>query len=178
VIGVVLGSAVNSLVTLLLAWTAPQRAIQYFAWTSTNDLAVLVPLLALGLAVGQGSAKPLNAWLLGESYAGTMGVWVGTAVLASSSLIAGTVTAYCGPIAFLGITVPHLARRLLATADHRILLPGPALAGTLVALACSIVTQFPGTDLLLPINVVTSLVGAPVVITVLLRARPSIAEVA
>ncbi|KLL09948.1 iron ABC transporter [Protofrankia coriariae] len=187
VIGVVLGAAVSSLVSLLLTWTSPQRAIQYWTWslgsfsgTSTDDLMVFAPTIGLGLAAGMASVKPLNALLLGENYARTAGVrvrWVRTVTLMGTSVLAGTVTAFCGPVAFLGIAVPHIARRLLGTSDHRLLLPASVLTGALVALACSTAAQLPGTGLVLPINVVTSLVGAPVVIAVLLRARPAAAGI-
>ncbi|MBL7625896.1 iron ABC transporter permease [Frankia sp. CN6] len=188
VIGVVLSSAVSSLVSLMLAWTAPQRAQQYWVWqlgsfsgTSLGDLTVFAPVVGLGLAGALASVKPLNALLLGEGYARTMGVRVRrirALTLVGASLLAGGVTAFCGPVAFLGITVPHVARRLLATSDHRFLMPGALLTGALVALACSVVAQLPGTDLLLPINIVTSLIGAPIVIAVLLRARTNVAGVA
>ncbi|SUE02487.1 ABC transporter transmembrane protein [Prescottella equi] len=94
-----------------------------------------------------------------------------TIAITASALLAGAVTAFCGPIAFLGIAVPHLARLALGTSDHRILLPGVVLMGAGVSLLCSVVAQLPGRDGVLPLNVVTALVGAPVVILVLLRSR-------
>lgn len=179
VIGVMVGSATTALVSLLLTWTDPQRAQQYISWglgsfssTTSADLPVFGLVTAAGLAVAMLSAKPLNALLLGESYAKTMGLDVRRArfvTLFSSSLLAGAVTAFCGPIGFLGIAVPHLARRLLGTSDHRILLPGTLLAGALAALLCSVASQTPSG--VLPVNVITSLVGAPIVIAILLRAR-------
>jgi iron complex transport system permease protein len=188
VIGVVLSSAVSSLVSLLLIWTAPQRAQQYWVWmlasfsgTTNGDLAVFGPAVGIGLLGALASVKPLNALLLGEGYARTMGVrvgWVRAGTLACASLLAGAVTAFCGPVAFLGITVPHVARRLLGTSDHRYLLPGSLLTGAVIALACSVVATLPGTGLELPVNVVTSLLGAPVVIAVLLRSRSTVAGVA
>ncbi|WP_055749933.1 iron ABC transporter permease [Frankia sp. AvcI1] len=186
VIGVLVGAAVFSFIGLLLTWTAPQRAIQYWTWqlgsysgVSPGDLVVLAPAVGLGLTVGIASMKPLNALLLGENYARTLGVRVRrlrSVTLLGASLLAGSVTAFCGPVSFLGIAVPHLARRLLDTADHRALLPGCALAGAVVSLFCSIVTQMPGTDLTLPVNIVTSLIGAPIVIAVLLRASSAVAR--
>jgi iron complex transport system permease protein len=93
------------------------------------------------------------------------------AVLLAAGLLTGAVTAFCGPIAFLGLAVPHLARLLAGTSEHRTLLPTTALAGVLVALVCSIAGHPPGTDVVIPLNVITSLVGAPVVIAVLPRSR-------
>jgi iron complex transport system permease protein len=187
VIGVILGSAVSSVVSLLLTWTAPQRAIQYWTWslgsfsgTSTRDLTVFAPTVTAGLLLALASVKSLNALLLGENYARTLGLRlrrVRAATLLGASLLAGTVTAFCGPVAFLGIAVPHIARRLLATADHRLLLPATLLTGAALALACSIAAELPGTGLVLPINVITALIGAPIVIAVLLRAHPTIAGI-
>ncbi|WP_226930819.1 MULTISPECIES: FecCD family ABC transporter permease [Parafrankia] len=188
VIGVILNSAVGSLVSLLLTWTAPQRAIQNWMWslgsfagTSNGHLALFAPVVGAGLLVALLTVKPLNALLLGENYAHTLGVRlrrVRAATLLGSSLLAGAVTAFCGPVAFLGIAVPHIARRALGSADHRILVPATMLTGAALALACSIGSQLPGTDMVLPINVITSLVGAPIVIAVLLRARAAVAGVA
>ncbi|KPM56212.1 iron ABC transporter [Frankia sp. R43] len=188
VIGVILNSAVGSLVSLLLTWTAPQRAIQYWMWslgsfagTSNGDLAVFAPIVGVGLLVALLTVKPLNALLLGENYARTLGLRlrrVRAATLLGASLLAGSVTAFCGPVAFLGIAVPHIARRLLGTADHRVLVPATILTGAALSLACSIGSQLPGTDQVLPINVITALIGAPIVIAVLLRARAAVAGVA
>lgn len=179
VIGVMVGSAVAALVSLLLTWTDPQRVQQFISWglgsfsgTTNADLAVFGGVTAAGLLVAALSAKPLNALLLGENYARTMGLDVRRAriiTLLSASLLAGGVTAFCGPIGFLGIAVPHVARRLLGTSDHRVLLPATMLAGALTALLCAVASQTPGG--VLPINVITSLAGAPVVIVILLRAR-------
>ncbi|WP_242424706.1 iron ABC transporter permease, partial [Frankia sp. EI5c] len=187
VIGVILNSAVGSVVSLLLTWTAPERAIQYWMWslgsfagTSNSDLTVLAPTVGAGLLLALLTVKPLNALLLGENYARTLGLRlrrVRAVTLLGASLLAGAVTAFCGPVAFLGIAVPHIARRLLGSTDHRLLVPATMLTGAILALVCSIGAQLPGTDMVLPINVITSLVGAPIVIAVLLRARSSAAGV-
>jgi iron complex transport system permease protein len=119
-------------------------------------------------------ARSLNALLLGERYARSMGVGVGlvrVVAMIVTAVIAGAVTAYCGPIAFLGIAVPHLARLLIGSSDHRLLLPASILTGVTVSSLCSVVAQLPGEDAVLPINVTAALVGAPVVIMVLLRSR-------
>jgi iron complex transport system permease protein len=124
------------------------------------------------LLVALAGVKPLNALLLGEDYARTLGVRVGRTrllVLSSASLLAGTVTAFCGPIAFLGMAIPHIARAAVGTSDHRVLLPTALLTGATVTLVCAIAAHLPGGPI--PVNVITSVVGAPVVIAVLLRSR-------
>ncbi len=181
IIGVMIGSLATALVSLLLTWTDPQRAQQFIAWglgsfagTTWPDLAVLTPVAALGLLMALASVKPLNALLLGENYARSMGLtvrWARLAILLSSSVLAGVITAFCGPVAFIGMAVPHLARLLVGTSDHRVLLPATLLAGASVALACAVTSHLPGTGGTVPLNVITSLIGAPVVITVLLRSR-------
>lgn len=180
-IGVMIGAASTALVSLALVYSDPQRVQQYLLWglgsfaaTGWADLRLLLPLVAVGLITTAMTIRPLNALLLGESYAATMGINVHRArivTVASASLLAGVTTAFCGPIAFLGLVVPHVARIAVGTSDHRVVLPTVMLLGAVAALACGIVSQVPGSDLVIPINAVTALVGAPVVITVLLRAR-------
>lgn len=180
-IGVMLGAASTALVSLALVYSDPQRVQQYLLWglgsfaaTGWDDLRLLLPLVAVGLVTAAMTIRPLNALLLGESYAATMGINVHRArvvTVASASLLAGVTTAFCGPIAFLGLVVPHVARIAVGTSDHRVVLPAVVLLGAVAALACGIVSQVPGSNLVIPVNAVTALVGAPVVITVLLRAR-------
>lgn len=177
IIGVMIGSAVTALVSLVLTWTDPQRAQQFIVWglgsfsATTNDqVTLLLGCTAGGLVVAALAVKPLNALLLGEGYARSMGVDVRRArlvVLLGASVLTGVVTAFCGPIGFLGISVPHSARRLVGTSDHRVLMPATALTGASAALGCSILSLLPGQ--VIPINVITSLVGAPVVVLILLR---------
>lgn len=180
-IGVMVGLASAAVVSVLLVYADPQRVQQYLLWglgsfagTGWADLKLLLPLVAAGLAAAALTIRALNALLLGEGYAATMGVDVRRARLitvASAALLAGVTTAFCGPIAFLGLAVPHLSRLALGTSDHRVLLPGVVLMGGAVALGCGIVSQVPGSDAVLPINAVTALIGAPIVIAVLLRSR-------
>jgi cobalamin transport system permease protein len=181
VVGVMVGAATTAVVGLVLAWSDPRIAQQFLVWglgsvdgTSRADLAVLAPVVAAGLAVAALSVKPLNALLLGEAHARSVGVPVRrlrAAVVLAVALLGGGVTAFCGPIAFVGIAVPHLARLLVDTSDHRVLLPVTALVGAAVVLACVVAGHPPGTEVVVPLNVVTSLVGAPVVIALLLRSR-------
>jgi iron complex transport system permease protein len=181
IVGVMVGAVTSAVVSLVLAWSSPVIAQQFVLWglgsvdaTSRADLLILAPTVAAGLAVAAVLVKPLNALLLGEDYARSMGVAVRrvrAAVLLAAALLAGGVTAFCGPIAFIGIAIPHLARLVVGTSDHRVLLPAAALVGAVTGLACAIVSHPPGTGTVIPLNVVTSLVGAPVVIAVLLRSR-------
>ncbi|MEB3019835.1 FecCD family ABC transporter permease [[Mycobacterium] crassicus] len=180
-IGVMIGAASTALVSLAMVYADPQRVQQFLLWglgsfagTGWGDLRLLLPLVAVGLAAAALTIRPLNALLLGESYAATMGINVRRArviTVGSASLLAGVTTAFCGPIAFIGLVVPHVARIAVGTSDHRVVVPAVTLLGAVAALACGIVSQVPGSDLVIPINAVTALVGAPVVITVLLRAR-------
>ncbi len=181
IIGVMVSATVGALTSLLLAFADPARLQRYVLWglgsydgVTRDDLVVLAPAVVVGVALTALLARPLNALLLGERYAASMGVRVRVvrvvAVLATA-LIAGTVTAYCGPIAFLGLAVPHLARLVIGTSDHRVLLPASVLMGVSVSSLCSVLAELPGQDAVLPINVVTALVGAPVVVGVLLGSR-------
>ncbi len=130
--------------------------LQIMAWT-------IIPLLAISLAF----SKVLNGLMLGEEYAVTMGIRVKRSriiILATTSILAGTITAFCGPIGFIGIAVPHVARYLFAQSDHKLLLPATMLVGMTVMVLSDIASQLPGTERVLPINAVTSLIGIPVVI--------------
>lgn len=181
VIGVMIGYAVTAVVSVMLMYADPQRAQLFLAWglgsfasTTWPDLIILLPTLALGLGLALGSVKHLNALLLGDDYARTMGLNIRRAramTLVGACLLSGATTAFCGPVAFLGLAVPYLARLAIGTSDHRVLMPATLLMGAVVALACAIATQLPGSDTVLPLNVVTSLLGAPIVVTALVRSR-------
>ncbi len=181
ILGVLFGYATSALVTVLVHFSLAERIQSYLTWTfgsfggvTWSQLRVLAPVLAAGLALAAAASKPANALLLGESYAASMGVAVTRArylILASTALLAGAVTAFCGPIAFLGVAVPHLVRGLLGSADHRLLIPASVLAGASVALASDLVAQLPGSRAVLPLNAVTALIGAPVIAGVILRRR-------
>lgn len=181
IVGVMLGSLATAAVSLLLTLVDPQRAQQFVVWglgsfsgTSGADLAVFAPVVAVGLVVALAGAKALDALLLGEDHARSVGVRIGRVrlvVLASSAVLAGAVTAYCGPVAFLGMAVPHLARLAVGSSGHRVLLPAALLTGAGVALACAVAAHLPWLPGPVPVNVITSVVGAPVVITVLIRSR-------
>ncbi len=179
IIGLMFGYAVSAVVTILLHFSIAERVQVYVQWTfgsfsgtTWSDLRAFVPAVILGLLITGVLGKPLNALLLGEGYARSMGVDVGrsrAAIIASASLLAGAVTAFCGPIGFLGIAIPHLCRVLSGSADHRLLIPATMLMGGVVALAADLIAHVPGSDLILPLNAITALFGAPIVMWVLLR---------
>ncbi len=179
IMGLMVGYATGAVVSLLLYFSISERIQSYLSWTygsfgtvTWSQMQVLAPVVLAGLAAALALAKPLNALLLGETYARTMGVHVSRArgmIIASAAVLAGTVTAFCGPIGFLGIAVPHLARALFNTADHRLLVPACTLLGALVALLADLVARMPGTDVVLPLNAIMALIGAPVVAWVILR---------
>lgn len=183
IVGLMVGYMTGSLVTILLQFTQEQQLQSYIAWTfgsfggvTWRRMTVFAPTLLAGLLLAWSLAKPLNAFLLGEGYARSMGVNVKRCriwIILGASLLAGTVTAYCGPIGFLGIAIPHLCRMLMKTSDHRVLAPAVILVGAVVALAADLMAQVPGTRIVLPLNAVTALLGAPVVVGVVLRRRHS-----
>jgi iron complex transport system permease protein len=181
ILGLMLGFLSLGLVSVVLHFTDEGQAnvFQYwddgsFAGATRNQLTVLIPIVMLGIALAGSLVKPLNAFLLGESYSETMGISVARVRLvafAATAMLAGAVTAYSGPIAFLGLVVAHLSRGLLKTSDHRVLIPAAALMGGLVALTTDLVTHLPWAKHFLHLNAVNGLIGAPVVIWVILRRR-------
>jgi len=179
ILGLMFGYATGALVSILLYFSIAERIQAYIVWTfgsfsgvTWSQLRILAPAVFTGLLIAQMLAKPLNALLLGEAYAQSMGVMVKRArlwIITSASILAGAITAFCGPIAFLGVAVPHLCRALFQTSDHRTLVPVSVLMGATLALLADLVSQMPGSQTVLPLNAVTSLIGAPVVTWVILR---------
>jgi iron complex transport system permease protein len=181
ILGLMLGYLVSALVSLLLHFAVPERTQAFINWTFGSFAGVTwdqAPILAgavlMGLALAFVLIKSLNALLLGEDYARSLGLNIGRAralIILATALLAGSVTAFCGPVAFIGVAVPHLCRSLFNTSDHRILIPATVLVGALVALLAAVIAEVPGSNLILPLNAVTSIIGAPVVIGVVLRQR-------
>lgn len=181
ILGIMFGYATSALVNILLHFSISERIHAYINWTfgsfggtTWEEMKVFVPALLVGLLIAQLLVKPLNALLLGENYARSMGLTVKRAqfwILLSTSILAGVVTAFCGPIGFLGIAIPHLGRSLFNTSDHRILVPAVTLLGAIAALIADLVAQVPGSDIILPLNAITALIGAPVVVWVILNQR-------
>lgn len=177
ILGMMLGSGIGSVVEIL-QYLSDEAALKSFVvWTmgslgdvTAGQLALLAPVVVAGLVLSVAVIKPLNLLLLGENYARTMGLdirRIRTAVFLSTVLLAGSITAFCGPIGFVGLAVPHLARMLFRSADHRILMPGSMLAGAGLLLLCDLVSKV----LALPINSITALMGIPVVVVVVIRNR-------
>ena len=179
ILGLMFGYLVAAMVSLLLYFALPERIQAYINWTfgsfggvTNEQLPVLAGIVLAGLLLSAALTKALNALLLGEEYARSLGANLKRTrigIVLATALLVSAVTAFCGPIAFIGIAVPHLCRGLLASADHRLLLPGACLAGACVALCASLIAELPGNNLVLPLNVVTALMGAPVVMLVVLR---------
>lgn len=178
IVGVMIGNITIALISIWQYFSAPEQIKDYLLWTfgslggvSGSQLYLLAAVVVLGLAVAFASSKLLDTLLLGEYYARSMGLTVIRArllIIASTSILAGSITAFCGPIGFIGIAVPHLARSLFNTSDHRVLIPCCCLMGTSLMLLCDIIAQLPGSNSVLPINVITALVGSPVVIWIIM----------
>ncbi len=181
ILGILFSSAILSIVSILQYFSNESMLKSFIIWTlgslgsiTNSQLSVLLPLVIIGLGIAWLSSKFLDAFLLGENYAKTMGMNVRLAriiIFISTCILAGSITAFCGPIGFIGIAVPHIVRMLLQTARHRMLIPGTILMGALMMLISDIISQLPGTERILPINSVTSMLGIPVVIWIILKNR-------
>jgi iron complex transport system permease protein len=179
IIGVMIGTFVSSIISVLQFFTDMESLKKFVLWTmgSTTSTTMqqnglLLIFVLFGVLIAVFLSKSLNAFLMGEDYAKSVGVSVkNTRVwsIVAVALMAGSVTAYCGPIAFIGLAVPHVARNIFNTSLHQILIPASVLLGVCFMLACDIISQLPGFDYVLPINAVTSLIGAPIVISVILK---------
>ena len=179
ILGILLGSAIAAFVSILQYFSNESMLKTFVVWTmgslggvTKSQLYVLTPSILLGLIIALLSGKILNALLLGENYAASMGLNVKLArfvIFISTSLLAGSVTAFCGPIGFVGIAVPHIARIIFRTANHNILMWGTLLLGSLLMLIGDIISQLPGSQNTLPINAVTALLGIPIVIWLIIK---------
>jgi iron complex transport system permease protein len=177
IVGVMIANITLSIISIWQYFSAPDQIKDYLLWTFGSlggvtgyQLNVLAIMVAVGVLISFATSKLLDALLLGENYARSMGLTVNRAriiIICSTSILAGSITAFCGPIGFIGIAVPHLARSLFNTSSHRILIPACCLIGTALMLFCDIVSQLPGSQTTLPINIITALIGSPVVIWVI-----------
>ena len=181
IVGLMVGNITLSIVGIWQYFSQPEQLQNYVLWTlgslhsvTPRHLPVLLVVIGAGIILSFLSSKWLNALLLGESYARSLGLNISQTraiIIVTTSLMAGAITGFCGPIGFVGIAVPHLTRSLLRTSNHFILIPGVMLTGAIVMLGCDIISQVPGSQTVLPINAITALVGSPVVIWVILRNR-------
>ena len=181
IIGVMIGYLANAVIGVL-KFLSPEEDVKAFVvWglgsfsrVSGDEMVLFVVLMCVLLPLSSLLVKSMNLLLLGDRYAANLGLNIRRArllVILCSGVLVAIVTAYCGPIMFIGLAVPHLARALLRTADHRVLLPATALCGAVLALVCNLIARMPGFEGALPVNSVTALVGAPVIAAVLFRRR-------
>ena len=175
ILGMMFSSGVGAIVQILQYLSKEESLKAFVIWTmgslgdvTFDQLAVLVPSIIAGLLLAVVTIKPLNLLLFGEEYAMTMGLNVRRSrglLFLSTTLLAGTVTAFCGPIGFIGLAMPHVTRMLFRNSDHRVLVPGTVLSGAAVLLLCDLVSKM----FTLPINAITALLGIPIVVWVVLR---------
>lgn len=181
IIGLMFGSITAAVVSVLSYFSSAEQLQQYIFWgfgslsnLSWNELLIFFGIYATGLLLSIASIKGLNSLLLGDNYAKSLGLNLKQSrliIILATSLIAGTITAFAGPIAFIGLAIPHLTRQIFKTTNHKVLLPAVFLFGAIVMLICDIISQLPTSDYMLPINAITALVGAPVVIWLLVKQR-------
>lgn len=179
ILGILFGSATTAFVSILQYFSTETMLKSFIIWTlgslggvSKSHLAVLIPSALAGLVLAIMSSKQLNALLLGENYARSLGMNIPLSrffIFFSTAILSGTVTAFCGPIGFIGIAVPHISRLLIKNADHRLLIPATMLLGGIFLVISDIISQLPGFESTLPINSVTALLGIPVVIWIVIR---------
>lgn len=181
VLGLMIGYLCSAVLSVLQAGSEAGALKGFVLWGMGSFAGVVLPRtpwlvlpVLVGVAAALGLSKPLNAMLLGDEQASTMGVdvrRVRSIAIWTTGLLGGTITAFCGPVAFLGLAVPHVARAFTRTADHRLLMPATVLLGAALALACDLLVRSAWTGVVLPLNAVTSLLGVPVVIWVLIGGR-------
>jgi iron complex transport system permease protein len=181
IIGIMFGSITGALVSVLQYFSDPDAVHSFLVWTfgsvagvDWRQLMILAPLCIFGILLSLVMQKPLNAFLLGENYARGIGLNAKRSrfyIILLTSVIAGAITAFTGPIAFIGMAVPHLTRNILRTSDHRLLIPGVIGTGAALMLVCDMISQLPGSNQMLPINSVTAIFGAPVVVWVIIKGK-------
>ena len=181
IIGVMIGYVANAVIGVLKFFSVEEDIRAYVIWglgsfarVSGNQVVVFVCIMAVLLPLSFLLIKTLNLLLLGDAYARNLGLNIKRArlfVITCSGVLTAIVTAYCGPITFLGLAVPHLCRGIFRSSDHRVLMPASLLAGAALALLCNLIARMPGFEGALPVNSVTAIVGAPVVIYVLFKKR-------
>jgi len=184
IIGLMFGSITAAIVSVLSYFTNAEKLQQYIYWSfgsigdlSWSQLLLLTGIVLIGVLLSILSIKSLNSLLLGENYARSLGVDMKKsryAIIIATGLLAGGITAFAGPIAFVGLAVPHLTRQIFNTMDHKILVPAVMIYGAILMLLCDTIAQLPTSAHVLPINAITSIIGAPVVIWLLVRKRKMI----
>ena len=183
IIGVMIGYLANAIIGILKYFSVEEDVKAYVIWglgsfsrVSGDQMGIFTGIMAVLIPLSMLSVKTLNLLLLGDGYARNLGLNIKRArilVILSAGVLTAIVTAYCGPIAFLGLAVPHLCRMVFQTSDHRVLMPASVLMGASLALMCNLLARMPGLEGALPVNSVTALIGAPIVASVLFRKRKS-----
>ncbi|MGJ8639414.1 MAG: iron chelate uptake ABC transporter family permease subunit [Opitutaceae bacterium] len=181
IIGLMISYTIGALVSILMFFSMAERLQSFVAWAfgdygsvTWSQLHLFAPVIFTGLAASVLLMKPLDALLLGEQYAESIGTRTKTVrfvALLAASLLAGTVTGFCGPVGFIGIAAPHLSRSFFQTSQHRILIPASITIGAFLSLAADFVASGPGLDFVLPLNAITALIGAPIIIAALVKQR-------
>ena len=181
IIGIMIGYLTSSIISILNYYASADKVFQFVMWgmgdygaVSWDNMPYFAVFILLGLALSIALIKPLNALLLGENYAANLGVKVRKVriiVLLCTGLLTAAVTAFCGPISFIGLSVPHIARLLLGSSNHKHLVPITILSGATISLLCSILTVVPWMDSIMPLNAITPLVGAPIIIYVIVNRK-------
>jgi len=179
ILGIMFASAVSAIISIMQYFSDESMLKSFVIWTmgslgnlSWQQLNILIISVIAGLFLSINTTKMLNALLLGEEHARSLGLRLRTArilIFLSTSILAGSVTAFCGPLAFIGIAVPHICRLVFATSSHNYLIPGTILCGSIALLASDIISQLPGSGKILPVNSVTALIGIPVLIWIIIR---------
>ncbi|MDH4404309.1 MAG: iron ABC transporter permease [Flavobacterium sp.] len=185
IVGLMFGSLTSAIVGSLTYFSSAEQLQKFTFWSlgnlgnlTWNSIAILCFCVVLGLVLSVFSIKPLNALLLGENYARSLGINYKKTkyiILFATSILAGSITAFVGPIAFVGLAVPHIAKLVFQTSNHKILFWSTLLFGAIIMLICDSITQIPGTEIILPINAITSIFGAPIVIWLLVSKRKMMA---
>ena len=181
IVGLMVANITIAVVSIWQFFSNPEQIQEYILWTfgslggvTNEQLGALCIIVLAGVIFTFLLSKTLNALLLGEDYAQSMGLnikWARVAIIATTSILAGAITGFCGPIGFVGIAVPHLARSFLNTSDHRTLVPTCALIGGILMLVCDIISQVPGSETILPVNAITAIIGSPIVIWIIVKRK-------
>lgn len=181
VFGIMVGSALSAVITLFQYLSSSSSLKSYVLWTmgsltglDNTELSIMSALVLSGIFLSVFNIKDLNVMLMGETYARSLGinlVNVRKRILISATLLAGAVTAFCGPIGFIGIAVPHISRMIFKNSDHKVLMPATALTGAATMVFADTLAQLPGKAIMLPVNTVSALIGVPVIIFIILKNR-------
>lgn len=181
IVGLMFGSFTNAIISVLTYFSSAEELQKFTFWSlgslgnqSWGNILILFICVFSGLILSAFCIKPLNALLLGEKYAKSLGInfsKIRLIIIIATSLLAGSITAFAGPIAFIGLAVPHIAKIIFQTSNHTTLFWGTLLLGAIILLLCDTIAQMPGNDFTLPINAITSIVGAPIVVWLLVRKR-------